>query len=230
MAWVDAFIFVVGQTFLNVSAETCKRTSRAEIWLVVLQIVLAEGVLSIRTWAVWRKNKAIGVILVALAGGHLLSQCILVSRFANRIEFSPPPYSGFRGCLPMKAPVALWANYAVMIAVETTVLALMVISAFQSYRIGNESEIWRIIHRDGIIFYIYLLCFTIANLAAIVTLPLDTMDLLSPLQVILYAVLTSRIVLGIREVSGRGSQIELHNDCEEPPVVIMPLELMQEQS
>ena len=63
----------------------------------------------------------------------------------------PPQYSGFRGCLQMKAPVALWVNYAVTIAVEASkcyrgflvrilptytcrvvVLALMVISAFKS--------------------------------------------------------------------------------------------------
>jgi hypothetical protein len=43
------------------------------------------------------------------------------------------------------------------------------------------------------------------------------------LQDILYAVLTTRIILNIREAGGQDIQTELHTDTYEPAAVIMPL-------
>jgi len=137
------------------------------------------------------------------------------------MTFGPPLYPGFKGCNLTASPTSMWENYAIMTAVEAIVLALMVISAFRSYRFSNGSELWRVIHRDGILFYVYLLGFTLANLVAIIIFPVDTKGMLSSQHVILYAVLTCRIVLGIRQVSNKRSQTELHSGFHDLPLVFI---------
>jgi len=210
MAFTDVFLFIFCQISPDISAETCNVMFPAATWLVILQIFFSEVILSIRTWAIWNRNKVVGIGLAAITITHLVFQCILTSSFAHSLHFDPPPYPGYRGCFLTKVPDSLWPNYAVAVAVNTVVLAPVIISAFRSYRRGNVSVLSRVIHRDGVLSYMYLLCITAGNLIATTILPVDMMTLLIPLLDIHYAVLTTRVVLNIREASNRGGQTELH--------------------
>jgi len=99
----------------------------------------------------------------------------------------------------------------------------MVTSALRLSRRGLSGKLSHVIHRDGIMFYVYLLCLTTATLIFIFTLPPALTPILIPLQDILYAVLTTRIILNIREAGGQDINMELHTDTYEPAAVIMPL-------
>jgi len=75
-----------------------------------------EAILAIRTWAVWGRNRSVGVFLAILMLGNLISQCVIVNKFMRSLirtsllllirKFSyaaftdgPPLYSGFRDVL-----------------------------------------------------------------------------------------------------------------------------------
>jgi len=229
IAFADVLLFVINQIF-HVSPELCSITYPVATWFVILQIFLSEAVLSIRTWAVWRGKKGIGLVLSALTLAHLVAQCIFTNKFVRSMEFTSPPILIFRGCFMEKSSTALWINYVLMTIIEAVVLTLMVISAFRAYRLGIIGKLSHVIHRDGILFYIYLLCLTIGNLVATIVLPIDLMAFLTPLHSVLYAVLTTRIVLNIRAVSNQSMQTELHTSYEMPLEFDGPLvQLLQHQ-
>jgi len=154
--------------------ETCKVIYYMSTWLAAIQIFFAEVVLCIRTWAVWRRNKVIGIGLTVVMLTFLIVHIILVYKFIQPMEYSPPLYSGFRGCFVTKAPTDLWANFTSVFIVEFIDFVLMVVSAFNSCSSVSDSsslysfllaidrhgagELSHVIHRDGILFYIYLLC------------------------------------------------------------------------
>jgi len=93
-------------------------------------------VLCIRTWAVWRRDKVIGIGLTVIVLAFMIVHSILVAGYiqpmrctslglCSMIVFnttagvdSPPLYSGFRGCFVTNAPSDLWENVAPVIAVE----------------------------------------------------------------------------------------------------------------
>jgi len=95
-------------------------------------------------------------------------------------------------------PSIVWVNFATITIVEAVVLSLTLISAFRLYRQGNKSELSDVIHKDGIMFYIYLLILTAANMINAIVLPMDLIMVLTPIQNMMYSVLTSRIFLNIR--------------------------------
>ena len=90
----------------------------------------------IRTWAVWRRNKAVGAGLAILMIILFVSQCILVNRYVRSIECSspdpgsmmlsnytaglvaPPPFAEFRGCFVTKTRADLWVCYVLITVVE----------------------------------------------------------------------------------------------------------------
>jgi len=225
---INAFLYPLEQTLLDISAETCKVIYPLSAWLTLFQGFFSEAVLCIRTWAVWRRNKTIGVVLVGLQLASLISQCIVVSKLLHSVGFAPPLYLGFRGCFaPSYTPTDLWLNYLLLAIVQAVVLAMMVVSAVMSYQRGLRSELLHVVHRDGVLFYVYLLCLSTLNLIAVLVLPVDLRAMLIPLQNFMYPILTSRIVLNIREVSTQGLP-ELHTTYLDTLVYAVPLQVVHD--
>jgi hypothetical protein len=98
-----------------------------------------EVILSMRTWAVWNRNKMVGILLAVSIIASSVAECILLNNFVQGLEcaFSsllygtifdsfvyldaPPPYPGFRGCFIAKSDrSSLWGNYAALTAVQAS--------------------------------------------------------------------------------------------------------------
>jgi len=178
-------------------------------------VVLAEAVIAVRTWAVWHRHNVVGVGLGLMTIAHLVSQCVTVNKFSHSFQFLPFPYVGFRGCFLTHGSSIVWINFTLTAAVEAVVLILMSISAFRIYQQGSTGELAHVIHRDGILFYLYLLVVVVTNLAFTVAMPVEWVATLISLQIALYSVLTCRIILNIRGVAHQSIRPELHTSILE---------------
>jgi len=220
-ALLSIILVLYNQLVPDLSANRCQKTFTVSAYLLVCQISIAEAVLAIRTWAIWNRNKIIGIALAARIPSMLVVELVFVNRFLHSLQHADPPYPGFRGCFNTRAQRSLWQNYTMLTVAEAALLILMIISAFRSYRRGNNNELSYIIHRDGILSYVFLFCITVVNLVITIVLPIDMMILLTPLEDVLYSVLTTRIVLNIRLFGSRGLQpAELHTGFDESPATI----------
>jgi len=164
-------------------------------------IMTSEVVLTIRTWAVWRRDRAVGLALGAVLLGALIWSVYGGIQFSKSLKFSPPPYAGFRGCFIVAGSDILRIQFIILAGLDIIVLIMMVISAFRSFTRGDNNKFSTIIHRDGILFYIYLLCVTVLNVICLNASPSRLEFMVTPLCAVLYSVLTCRIVLNIRDLS-----------------------------
>jgi len=214
-------LLLFSQLSLHASVKVCAVTWPVVTWFYIFEVILSECILAIRTWAIWRTDRRIGIGLAFLMMGSLVPHCIFANQFVKSMTFGLPPYTGYRGCFITDVNRFLWVNYFILTIVDIVVLILMVISGIRAFRTSpNRNNISFIIHKDGILFYIYLLGFTVANVVVMLVPPLEFMSLLSPLETVLYSVLTCRIILNIRKVSGsqldgEDETIELHTVCSE---------------
>lgn len=230
LTFILAFFILHNQLFLDVEAERCRITWPLVAWLIIFKNVFAETILCVRTWAVWNRGNVVGMMLVTTMVAYLGLQCFLDRQFIQSLRISPALYSGFRGCFLTAASRGLWEQFASLFVVETILLTLMVISAFRLYRTGRDTELSFIIHRDAIMFYVYLLWLSGSTLVMALVASLDLIALLVPLQVVLHTVFTTRIILNIRSAPdrGRGLDTELHTDHFE--MWIQPMPRMQHRS
>jgi len=196
----------------------------------MVHMSLAEIVIAIRTWAVWKRQKFVGVILGVTLITGLLWSCITAPKFYKAIEYSPPPYPGYRGCFITKAPTQnLWTNYLFLTVIDSIVLIFMVISAIIHYRYGSNSTLSKVIHRDGIMLYVYLCCIAAASVAVTLLAPTDLRFMLDPFLDSLYPVFVSRIILNIRQAANLGIQTELHTSHHEPIVFAVPPQVVSDE-
>jgi len=97
---------------------------------------LAEVILAIRTWAVWKRSKVVFAILAFILVGNLVVQCVFTSLLTRNMSDSilDPMYPGFRGCNVGNVSVSgmsLPYSYLGLTCVEAIILTLMIISAFK---------------------------------------------------------------------------------------------------
>jgi len=198
---VDTSIVLYLELTPEVPLNVCKTLYPLANWLVVMELVITEGILGLRTWAIWKRSRNIGIGLGAMMLANLVVQFYFVNRVNKSMTFAPALYPGYRGCFITGASRIIWVNYASLTVVEIVVLALVCISAFRSYRQGHSSELTNVVHKDGIMFYVYLLVLTIANVFIDLLAPEALLTMISPLEDCLYSVLTTRIIINIRDVT-----------------------------
>jgi len=219
LTFADTFLLLYNQLFFNVSADMCRWTYLGALWLVTLKMALAEVILALRTWAVWERSKVVFALLASIMFGNRVVQCVFTGLLTRHMigYITEPMYPGFRGCNVGNVSVSgikLPYTYLGLTCVEAVILTLMIISGFKLYRMEALAGLSEIVHRDGILFYIILLGITTANVVigfSPLLVNLNTL-MLTPLEGVLYSVLTTRIVLNIRQVGAHpnGAQTELH--------------------
>jgi len=210
---INSFFVLRNQLGLDVDWTFCRPFYRTAAWLLILGLTFAEIILSVRTWAVWKCNRYVGLLLSGLFVGSLILDSVLVERYLKTLALAPPLYHGFRGCFLTGASDIIYINFILMVVVDIIVLVLMCISAWQSYRRGNANELSVVVHRDGMLFYVYLLVFTEGNFIIMLAAPPSFQTMLTPLQTTFYSVFSCRIVLNIRSASTGGhlpTMTELH--------------------
>jgi len=159
----NAYFILYDQLFLNTSADLCPKTFIVNIWLLTFGIISAEIILMVRTWAVWNRDRRIGLILVINLVGGVISSTVGAGLFMDSVTSLPSPYPGFRGCFFSGTVKYLVQSIMTLVVMDAVVLILMMISAYRSYKCGNSPELSNVIHRDAILFYFFMLVCSIQS-------------------------------------------------------------------
>jgi len=193
----------------NLSDRECHVLFACTCWLWVIGIYFAQIILCVRTWAVWLQDRWVGIGLTTLVVGTAIVQCYyLVQVTGSSVRTITQPFPEFFGCALISRKGNLFYVCVGLVAfVDAVVVTLMLIRAFLTYKQGSSSKLSNAIHRDSIAFYVIFLFSTIINVGATTVLKIDLLIL--P-QGVLQSVLTSRIILNIRDSSGQGEVTELH--------------------
>jgi len=179
--------------------DSCKRALQAACWLSVVGMDLAEIVLAVRTYAVWNKDKRVGISLALLLGLCQIPNGIFIQKFMQEIDLIQNPYPEiYRGCVAIRATKIIYVNWVLFSIVDGVVLVLMVISATKSYH-RHVSDLLNVIYMDGIRFYLYLFCVTLVNVVITLVLPIDFVGVGSCIEIVLHSNLACRLMIGLRE-------------------------------
>ncbi|EDR07357.1 uncharacterized protein LACBIDRAFT_327790 [Laccaria bicolor S238N-H82] len=196
------FLFLWIQVIRGVTRASCE-------WVFPVVVFI----MMIRTWAVWHRDKRVGILFAALCCLYVGLATVGNVRFIRSLVLAEPPIPGFRGCFVTAAENSLTNDYIMLVVME-------------SPQTGSVNRLTAIIYRDGILFYLYLLVrsffSTLFNGVMTLRPQLDLHVAFVPHCMALYSGLTSRVVLNIREVAYAGPtttglETQLHDIKDEEP-------------
>jgi len=187
------------------SIKFCKNYELASTILDLVSIAVIECVLVMRTQALYQYRKLIFLLtsLCVISMGVMLTCFLLVFKLET---FIPADTIGVQGCLSgctssLCRPllIAFWVPF---LAFETLIFVL---TAWQSYQyfmstsISSSTPIIQVLARDGLLYYVVIMCVSICNFLIWILDPFASylaVGLLKSLQ----ATICSRLLLNLRGI------------------------------
>jgi len=160
----------------------------------------------IRTWALCYRNRGAGFLLTFMIFVVCVVEVVSAIKFSSAIEVTSTPYKAFRGCVVTSPGPAAYIALYCLSALDTVILVLMGLSAYRvrspGERVRSGHTISSIAHQDGILFYVCILCLTLTSATVIRLAPTTLINTAYPLPIVVYSVLSTRVILNIRLMAG----------------------------
>ncbi|KAF8890395.1 hypothetical protein BD779DRAFT_1671349 [Infundibulicybe gibba] len=195
----------MGLVMYNLASQTllghaCFTVYQGTIWLFLLGLMIAEGILTLRTWAIWgRTHPRLNLVLPMIFAIFGISEFSMMMVFARSL-------TGRTGsCLATGRNRAIVISWIILMVYDALMLGIMVTQGFRTVTLnGNSgnSRLLKIVKRDGIIYYCYIFTLSLLNIVVVSTQPDNFLFLFAPLECVIHSVLTAQIIFHIRAEAG----------------------------
>ncbi|KAI5830575.1 hypothetical protein K523DRAFT_415749 [Schizophyllum commune Tattone D] len=186
---------------------SCKRAYLPPTMLGIISLTSVEFILVLRTYALYRSKALLAllsflcIISAATMGGVNLYLRLNVIEIQNP-TFPPPVQVGcIANCSLPICRHLLTAFWIPFFFIETAIFVLT-FRKMQSSVVGmtNHSKLVQIFYRDGFVYYIVVMCISIANLLVWILAPNSLSYIVTSVMRSLQVTVGSRILLNIRSV------------------------------
>ncbi|TDL25194.1 hypothetical protein BD410DRAFT_785052 [Rickenella mellea] len=199
LAFVDPLMLVYVLFFADDDPRACEVTFRTLGYIATVGFIIGQCILILRAFAVWGShlNKFFACLF------SLFFCTFGLAIWVNSIYFSGitstgNPVRGMKGCAFVFANRLEWVDLFLVAFVEFISTILLMVKAFQHFRLTRRS-LMTTIYNDGLLYFSCILATTIANLFVVFTAPAQLNNFLIVVQRVLHSVLCNRVVLHIRE-------------------------------
>jgi len=200
-AIVDEIGFLLFWFNSDFTADQCRMVFTTACWSLFVGIVIAQWIICMRTYALWGQSKLVLGVLLTLCLATETTSIVLMNGFINGLNWSISPFPTISRCYVITTANKLYVDFAMIMVVEFAVLVLTFWKGVSQWKMRKNSPLIAVLYRDGVVFFFCLFAISISNfLLAILSSPIYEF-LLPEVQRILHSVLTSRIILHLREVS-----------------------------
>ncbi|KAH7925259.1 hypothetical protein BV22DRAFT_1089416 [Leucogyrophana mollusca] len=213
--FADTAVMVLYRDFLSGSSDrACYTAMGAATWMYAIGMSLAEIILLLRTWAIWGRNRWVGVGLIIHAAATFGGVAYSTNSYVSSTAFSPSPAPQIRGCFITNGSNILYIDWLLLMIMEFVYITLISVKAHGFFVQGrNITFMYRALLEDGVLYFMILFSLSLVNfvmeLTPVGSIGTTTM-LATPLRVI-HSVLSARIVLHIRQVGAQGSGGNSHS-------------------
>jgi len=183
----------------GISVETCGRFYVPSIWVAVVGIACAEGILFLRTSALYANDKKMSIFLISLWISIFTCAIVLNSFYLATVKFGPAPSPSFPGCFQISGSRLVYGYYLLLLVQRLIIAGLTVYHPLTRTGIPSTNCLLKTLYKDCLHYFPYFLIFAIGNVVLLARGPQRFVELLSPLQrAIMHSVLSTRVLLRAR--------------------------------
>ncbi|GLB45728.1 hypothetical protein LshimejAT787_2600610 [Lyophyllum shimeji] len=218
-AFVDVPMVLYYALAPNVPHRTCHLVYAVSSYSTALGIAFSEAIMILRTYALWGNNRKILIFLLTYLGVIAGPVLVILTFFLRSLRYGEPPLPTITGCYPTEGSIILFADFVLLISLETIIMALTLWIGIKRFRHSHNRLVYTL-YRDGIFFFVYLFLISAGNIIVLVAGPPEYVDLLNTFQRVMHSVLSTRVMLHsyLSERSTRRSTEKLaakeHPDAE----------------
>ncbi|KAI0340423.1 hypothetical protein BDW22DRAFT_1360375 [Trametopsis cervina] len=177
--------------------DVCERDFKVVTWMIVSGVILAESILMLRTYAIFERKRWISIFLPVLLLAVTVPSCVIVKLELDTVKYGIPPSGIYSGCaLARPTSVIIFAAYLLVLCSETIIVLLTIYKAARDLRHCRAPLVLNL-YRNGMIFYVYTLLISLANVIVPVAGPASLDNWLATPQRVLHSLFCARVLLSI---------------------------------
>ncbi|KAI0635118.1 hypothetical protein C8Q77DRAFT_1106044 [Trametes polyzona] len=190
--------------------ETCHALWTFVVLVYPIGSFLSEVILMVRTMALWGFSRMILGIMVVNTLVLLVPTIAVAQRYLRNLRYPESDVLQITRCVASISDGEGWVFYLSIIISETTVVTLTLLKQYLTAVRGSaHPRLLRTMYRDGTVFYIMLLCVSIANLICMKIAPVWVSSVLQLPHRAMHSTLCSRVLLNLRKAAARSSGLSL---------------------
>lgn len=203
LPFFDGTIHLAKEFLPTPSHMMCNILYHLQGWIYIFAYLVADSILILRTYAMWKNNKNIALSLCVLLVACITGAGYCLEKFILSLTLGPSPSrSAFPGCFIYDGGRILWVSYLLLQVFHAVVFILTLLKVIQQRRL-KDSSLFRTIYRDGIMIYAYLFGFSLINIIVLNTAQTYLEFSLASTHRVLQAILTGRLVMNIRRAANQ---------------------------
>ncbi|KAH8103918.1 hypothetical protein BXZ70DRAFT_923349 [Cristinia sonorae] len=199
---------VLFHQFAVMSPKQCDLVYKTIGYSLGTGTLIAESILVMRTWVIWSRNRTIGLTLLTGLIVCWIPVFYFLAQSLNSLVFVDPPNPNTPGCFLHTQKNILFVVWIIITGFESLILSLTLIRFAPTWR-RKRTALLQIIYRDGILNYFYLCILSICNVVVLFTAPRGYTTLLSALQRVMHSILSSRVLLNLRQAANSPQVVTL---------------------
>ncbi|KAF7760848.1 hypothetical protein Agabi119p4_10257 [Agaricus bisporus var. burnettii] len=196
LPYVDTFMSLNLQVLSLNDPQSCLKQNTVLTWFIVFGIILSETILILRTVALWGRRRIIIIILCCSSGLTFIPAIVITELEIRSLEYIPSLLPHLPGCRLGRASPIIIFSYILLALSETTVGILTAIQAYRSLRFSHSPWVKQM-YKDGLLYYVYVLALSIANVLVAALAPRYLANWLASPQRVIHSVLCNRVLLQI---------------------------------
>jgi len=196
MPFIDTLI-AYNLTLSKTTPAMCQTYYQATTWLIAVGLMISEFILLMRTWALWERQMFVLKFFGAMSAVTFTIGIVVTQLEIQSLRFAEVPEGGL-GCNLVHSSRIIVVAYFLIATSETVVVYFTLKKGFDHLR-GTQRSWVTHVYRNGLIFYLYLLCMTIINIVVplVAGQPLYKNYLAVP-QRVFHSIFCNRVILQIQ--------------------------------
>jgi len=192
LPFVDGVLHIIG--LRGPGAHSCLAIFKARSWMQWTGLVFPEVILTLRTWAVWDRNRLLGIGLTIFFAACWVPSIAVKVLFLNAVEILPLSGLPMSGCAATALGLLGRICWIILLVYDAGLCFLMLIRAVGWFKDGCGSKFVLAVFRNGLLYYVVLL--TISTVNVFLTPKWRQAILLA--QRFIHSIIACRVILDIR--------------------------------
>jgi len=218
LPFIDSITTLYNQLLPNATVHACQVSFQLTGWLFVVGITLAEVILTIRAWAVWGGDRRLTIGLPVFFAVCFIPIYAVLGVFLKSMKFARMPFPQLEGCFVTGGSSILSVLWVMLMIYDAGIFLVMLIKGIRTYKVSGNTGLFRVIFRDGLLYYMCIFGLSLANVLVVLSLARDLVNLLSSIQRSFHAILTCRVLLSLKDEASKGGLV-VSQVVRSPPAV-----------
>jgi len=171
---------------------------------------MADVILLLRTWAIWKNDRRVGICLAAAFLMNFAATGVLLHRYNSSLVYSTAPFLAFNVCFTASEATSVWPVFAAQCVLEAGILGLTIMKGIQHWN-STSRLLMSTLYRDGLLFTSFTLMSSLVNMALLNALDVHVFPMTQvgiTLQRVVHSVLCCRIILHLRKASASPQDVK----------------------